>query len=441
MRILLTANASYVPPRGGATRSNLVWLGLLAAAGHACRVVSSSLAHDPAGKLAQMEEEEISAHPIAADAGEGVEIVESGPITVYAAPDPSRRGKLLRQQIREFEPEWVLVSSEDLGQMLLREAHAAAPGRVIYLAHTPQLFPFGPASWNRDPHGAGLIRESAGIVAIGRHTANYIEEHAGRRPVVIHPPIYGHGPFEKYGSFDRGLITIINPCAVKGLPVFLALAGRIPEFEFGAVPGWGTTLADRRALQCLPNVRILPNVKHIEQVLRETRVLLMPSLWYEGFGLTVMEAMLRGVPVLASDSGGLREAKGGTRFILPVRPVERYEPVFDEHGLPKAVIPGQDIVPWETALRSLLSNRNLYEEESRLSRRAALEFVSAIRPAGMEEFLRSLLPASGEPGPGRDETEPPRISGNALSGLSDNKRTLLLQRLRKKATGRQQSAG
>jgi hypothetical protein len=26
MRILLTANASYAPPRGGATRSNLVWL-------------------------------------------------------------------------------------------------------------------------------------------------------------------------------------------------------------------------------------------------------------------------------------------------------------------------------------------------------------------------------------------------------------------------------
>ena len=33
MRILLTANASYVPPRGGATRSNLIWLDHLAAPG------------------------------------------------------------------------------------------------------------------------------------------------------------------------------------------------------------------------------------------------------------------------------------------------------------------------------------------------------------------------------------------------------------------------
>ena len=60
----------------------------------------------------------------------------------------------------------------------------------------------------------------------------------------------------------------------------------------------------------------------------------MPSLWYEGFGLSVMEAMLRGIPVIASDSGGLAEAKLGTRFVVPVRPIERFEPVFDEHGLP-----------------------------------------------------------------------------------------------------------
>ena len=39
MRILLTANASYVPPRGGATRSNLIWLDQMARAGHLCRIV------------------------------------------------------------------------------------------------------------------------------------------------------------------------------------------------------------------------------------------------------------------------------------------------------------------------------------------------------------------------------------------------------------------
>ena len=45
----------------------------------------------------------------------------------------------------------------------------------------------------------------------------------------------------------------------------------------------------------------------------------MPSIWYEGFGLIAMEAMLRGVPVISSDSGGLKEAKHGTGFVVPVQ--------------------------------------------------------------------------------------------------------------------------
>ena len=128
---------------------------------------------------------------------------------------------------------------------------------------------------------------------------------------MIHPPIYGAGPFANYGNFERGLIAMINPCAVKGISIFLETAERLPEYEFGVVPGWGTTAADRRALERLPNVRFLPNVKDIDEVLARTRVLLNPSLWYEGFGLIVMEAMLRGIPVVASDSGGLEEAKRG----------------------------------------------------------------------------------------------------------------------------------
>ena len=314
MRILLTANASYVPPRGGATRSNLIWLDQMAAAGHACRIVCGA-------------------------SGEGAELRFHSSIAVFAVEDPSRRIQVLRQQIREFQPDWVLVSSEDLGHALLREARHSAHGRVVYLAHTPQFFPFGPASWNPDPQAAALVAEAAGVVAIGHHMAAYIARALGRDAVVIHPPIYGAGPFADYGNFDSGLVTMINPCAVKGLPIFLETAARLPEIEFGVVPGWGTTSDDRRALERLPNVRFLPNARNIDEVLAHTRVLLMPSLWYEGFGLIVMESMLRGIPVVASDSGGLVEAKHGTGYVIPVKTIERYEPVFDEHSMPRPVDP------------------------------------------------------------------------------------------------------
>jgi glycosyltransferase involved in cell wall biosynthesis len=431
MRVLLTANASYVPPRGGATRSNLRWLELLAERGHRCRVVASELARDPAGKAEQLLNEEIHVITSSLDSADGVEEVEHRGITFYSAADPSARIRVLEEQIRSFRPDWVLVSSEDLGQVLLREAQQEAPGRVIYLAHTPQLFPFGPASWNPDAQGRELVQKCAAIVAIGRHTAQYIQQHTGCHAEVIHPPIYGGGPFENYGSFDDGLATLINPCAVKGISIFLAVAEQLPELSFGALPGWGTTTADRKAMESLPNISLLANVKDIGQILSRTRVLLMPSLWYEGFGLSVMEAMLHGIPVISSDSGGLLEAKLGTRFVLPVRPINHYQAVFDEHGLPDPVTPPQGIRPWLEALRSLLSDRAVYEQESAVSRERALEFVNGIRPERMEEFLLSLKPAAAA---GKSAEAASVGTYETLANLSADKRALLLQRLRKKTS-------
>ena len=168
--------------------------------------------------------------------------------------------------------------------------------------------------------------------------AEYIQRHAGVGSQVIHPPIYGTAPWPVFGRFDHGSVLMINPCAVKGIGIFVELARRLPEPGVPrALTGWGTTTADKELLAKLANVRLLASVPNIDQVLSETRMLLMPSIWYEGFGLIAMEAMLRGIPVISSDSGGLKEAKEGTGFVLPVRPVERYLAEFDEVRMPVPV--------------------------------------------------------------------------------------------------------
>ena len=96
--------------------------------------------------------------------------------------------------------------------------------------------------------------------------------------------------------------------------------------EFAAVPTWGTTPADFAALRQRPNISILPPVDDIDDLLRQTRVMLAPSLWAEARSRMILEAMSRGIPVMASDVGGLAEAMLGMDYLLPVNPVPRYRP-------------------------------------------------------------------------------------------------------------------
>lgn len=366
MKILLTSGASYAPPKGGSTRGNLAWLRALAARGHVCRVVCAA-------------------------AGESGEIEQDG-IAILRVPELALHAERLTEEIRAFRPDWVLVSSEDVTQRLLRAAERGAPGRLVYLAHTPQFFPFGPESWNPDTAATRIIERAAGVVAIGKHMAGYIERHSLAKAHVIHPPIYGAPPFAQFDSFHGDLILMINPCVVKGIDILLALAARFPNYRFGALAGWGTTPADRAAISKHVNVEVLEGVRDIEEVLSRARLLIMPSLWYEGFGLIVMEAMLRGIPVIASDSGGLMEAKDGTGYIVRVRPIQRYEPVFDVNHMPRPVRVAQDTGPWESALRTLLTDPAAHYAEAERSREAAQRFLAGLRPAAFEEYLLKLKP-------------------------------------------------
>lgn len=397
MKILLASAASYDPPRGGSTRSNLAWLRHLAGSGHECRVVCG--------------------FPLDRASGSRDAVVHEG-IALLPAADDVRRAAL-RREIQTSQPDFVLVSSEDLSHMLLAESCRYAADRVVYLAHTPQFYPFGPAAWNPDPEAAASVAQCAGVVAIAEFTARYIREHGGCCARVIHPPVYGPPPFRKLGSPESGAVAMINPCAVKGIGIFASLARRFPQRGFAALPGWGTTSSDCALLESLPNFRWLEPCRDIEQMLGQTRLLLMPSLWLEGFGLIVVEAMLRGIPVLAADEGGLRESSLETARTIPVHPIREFTGAFDERHLPVPVVPEQDIEPWAEAIWAL-EDTATYESESQAVKQAAEGFVSGLRAEDFEQFLKNLN-ARGE---SRVLPTPP------VPALSPERRELLLRRLR-----------
>jgi amino acid adenylation domain-containing protein len=420
-----------VPAHGGANKANHVVLEGLAQLGHSCRLIARSTS-------AQGSSDRQHFHKLLSERGlafestaDGVDVFTQAGVRYYAVTDVARMCGVVHEQVRSFEPDWVLVSSEDSGQILLEAALQAAPDRVVYLAHTPQMFPFGSDSFVPSEAGTALVRRAVGIIADGARTAALVERHTGIAPAVIHPPVYGQPPFPDYGAPDQGHVTLINPSAVKGLPIFAGLAARFPEVPFAALPGWSTTGADRQVLAGLPNVECWQPAADIDSVLRRTRVLLVPSLYQEGFGIVTVEAMLRGIPVLASDYGGLPDAKLGVDYTLPIRPIERYEARFDERGYPLAVVPEQDLEPWAAALRELLADPARYAQVSRESRAAAEAFVAGLGIAPFEAFLRGLSARAAAAGAAESPAQSGALDAR-LRALSPEQRALLAKRARQR---------
>jgi medium-chain acyl-[acyl-carrier-protein] hydrolase len=146
--------------------------------------------------------------------------------------------------------------------------------------------------------------------------------------------------------------------------------------------------------------------------------------------------MLRGVPVLAADVGGIPEAMMGVDYLLPVRLIEKYRPQVDEQMVPVAEVPEQDVESWRRALHKLLASKERYEQLSALSRRRAHEYVESLSIGPFEAYLEDVR---SRPARSR-ETSAPATAPSGLERLSPEKRRLLALRLQKK-TSDDRSAG
>ena len=439
MKILLTMNLPYCPTHGGANKANVCLSEGLAKHGHEVRALTPALAVPSRFTLAEVREL-LKAKGATIDPGADIDYTLNG-VHVHAVAEPSRLRLELLEEIRRFQPDVLLMSSEDASQNLLSAAVDVCPERTVYLAHSPSFLPFGPWAFFPSRSRTKLLSRAGAIISVSDFVADYLSKWGGLRSTRIYWPAYGDGPFPKLGSFDNAYVTMINPCAVKGISIFKALAQELPAVAFAAVPTWGTTAEDRATLERLPNVRLLSPSDNIDDIFKQTRVLLVPSLWGEAFGLVVVEAMLRGIPVLASDSGGIIEASLGAGYTLPVHSIERFTDSLDGNMVPAAVIPEQDIRPWRDAVRELTSDRELFERQSSAGREAATRFVSSLSIRPFEELFLQLSDEHRSPwlrseietaGP---ENAPPARPSIDVANLSPEHRALLLTRLRRKANG------
>jgi glycosyltransferase involved in cell wall biosynthesis len=210
---------------------------------------------------------------------------------------------------------------------------------------------------NDDPFRAGpfrfveraLAQRASRVIAITRALARFQIERVGLprdKIEVIHyglddlPRAWGTNPPDPVPDDARVLLCVCRLDRQKGVDVAIRALRELPD-SWLVVLGEGPQRAE---LEELANERVyMPGrVPDVAAWLRRADVLVHPVRW-EGFGLAVLEAMLAGVPVVASDVSSLPELVGEAGVLVPpedpsalAAAVDRVSPDAGERGRERA---------------------------------------------------------------------------------------------------------
>ncbi len=180
-------------------------------------------------------------------------------------------------------------------------------------------------------HGNGLGNlDGVKYIANSAFTSDVFFREFGIRPDVVLPPVQrSHCQVPKPGN----KVLLINPAPMKGGELALALAERRPNIPFVFQESWsGNSLLfdlKKRAIAA-GNIEWRRPTFDIREAYSEARILLAPSQLQEAWGRVATEAHFSGIPVIASDCGGLSQAVGpGGILLSPDAPISDWLAALD----------------------------------------------------------------------------------------------------------------
>jgi glycosyltransferase involved in cell wall biosynthesis len=172
----------------------------------------------------------------------------------------------------------------------------------------------------------GLARMEDRIVAISESLRRFTVERVGvpeAKVETIHygldtlPQPWGENPPDRVPEGVRILLAVSRLTEQKGLDTLVRVVPELPADVVVVVLGEGPLRAQLERTADPARVFLLGRVPDVSAWLRRASVFVHPARW-EGFGLAVLEAMLAGLPVVASRVGSLPELvrDGETGFLV-----------------------------------------------------------------------------------------------------------------------------
>jgi len=184
------------------------------------------------------------------------------------------------------------------------------------------------------------------------------------------------------------LYGMVNTAAHKGFPLFALLAESYPDKEFSvlvnSVPNNEQLKAYAKVVLEIPNLSMQGPYLDPRVFYSQLKALFVPSQWEEAYGRVAVEAALSGIPVIASNKGGLPEALNGGGLILkpPVIKAEEHVPLEELIHQNKE---------WFLAFE-MLQDPEEYRTISERTKKAALDTIEKINKSytAFKNFLTIL---------------------------------------------------
>jgi glycosyltransferase involved in cell wall biosynthesis len=287
---------------------------------------------------------------------------------------------LYERVLERFRPDLVLTYG---GDWVAQEIMAQAKRRGV-----PVVF----ALHNFAYHGAELFRPVDAVLVPSRFAqAHY------RRTLGLHcTPIPGPWDWSRVRcpKIRARYVTFVNPQPEKGVFVFARIAAemarRRPDIPLLVVEGRGNAGWLQRTgvdLGALGNIFVMANTPDPRDFYQVSRLVLMPSLWWESFPRVAAESLINGIPVLGSRRGGLSETLEHAGFLCDVP--DGYTPQT------RLVPTAKELAPWIDIIIRLWDDNDFYAQE----RRRCLAAAEAWHPDRLvprfEEFLTQVIRSAG----------------------------------------------
>jgi glycosyltransferase involved in cell wall biosynthesis len=247
----------------------------------------------------------------------------------------------IRAVLKELRPELVAAHSSKAG-ILGRLAARWLDIPAVFTAHgwafTTGVPSFKAAMYRQIERSVGpLTRKIICVSEFDRRLALDARIVAGDRVVAVHngiPDVASHLRAEP-GSDPVRLVMVARFASQKDHPTLLrALAGLRDRPWTLDLIGEGSLMSQTESLATdlgiRDRVRFLGQTMDVDRILAKAQLFLLVSNW-EGFPLSILEAMRAGLPVVASAVGGVAEAvvDGETGYLVPRGEVE---PLRDRIG-------------------------------------------------------------------------------------------------------------